>query len=177
MSTHNYSPGQDVEALQNGQWVPAHIMNPNTNGTYDIVIGRRPQFDWPEANLRGEARPFRIPSPPAISTEDLNDYSREWYEQRANEAENFSPENRIEDFVGFIRERMNMDNLDNQTEQMIRQYAEQNINVLFDDQNMPPQNGGKSRQRRSKKRSRGKKRLTKKRSGSKKRRSSKTRRY
>ncbi len=175
MSTHNYSPGQDVEALQNGQWVPAHIINPNTNGTYDIVIGSRPQFDWPEANLRGEARPFTIPGPPAITTEDLNDYSREWYEQRADEAENFSPENRIEDFVGFIRERMNIDNLDAQTEQMIRQYAEQNINVLFDDQNMPPQTGGKSRQRRSKKRSGGKKRSTKKRSGSKKRRSSKRR--
>ena len=177
MSTHNDSPGQDVEALQNGQWVPAHIMNPNTNGTYDIVIGRRPQFDWPEANLRGEARPFRIPATarPAVSTEDLNNYSREWYEQRADEAENFSPENRIEDFVGFIRERMNIDNLDAQTDQMIRQYAEQNINVLFDDQNMPPQTGGKSRQRRSKKRSGGKKRSIKKRRGGKKRRSSKRR--
>jgi hypothetical protein len=176
MSTHNYSPGQDVEALQNGQWVPAHIMNPNTNGTYDIVIGRRPQFDWPEANLRGEARPFTIPATvrPAISTEDLNNYAREWYEQRVNEAENFSPENRIEDFVGFIRERMNMDNLDAQTEQMIRQYAEQNINILFDDENMPPQTGGRKR-RRSKKRSGGKKRSTKKRSGGKKRRSSKRR--
>jgi len=174
MSTHNYSPGQDVEALQNGQWVPAHIMNPNTNGTYDIVIGRRPQFDWPEANLRGEARPFTIPSPPAITTEDLNDYSREWYEQRADEAENFSPLNRIEDFINYIRERMNMDNFDAQTEQMIRQYAEQNINILFDDENMPPQTGGRKR-RRSKKRSGGKKRSTKKRSGGKKRRSSKRR--
>jgi hypothetical protein len=174
MSTHNYSPGQDVEALQNGQWVPAHIMNPNTNGTYDIVIGRRPQFDWPEANLRGEARPFTIPSPPAISTEDLNDYSREWYEQRADEAENFSPLNRIEDFMNYVRERMNMDNLDAQTEQMIRQYAEQNINVLFADENMPTQRGGRKR-RASKKRSGGKKRSTKKRSGSKKRRSSKRR--
>ena len=174
MSTHNYSPGQDVEALQNGQWVPAHIMNPNTNGTYDIVIGRRPQFDWPEANLRGEARPFTIPGPPAITTEDLNDYSREWYEQRADEAENFSPLNRIEDFMNYVRERMNMDNLDAQTEQMIRQYAEQNINVLFADENMPTQRGGRKR-RASKKRSGGKKRSTKKRSGSKKRRSSKRR--
>lgn len=175
MSTHNYSPGQDVEALQNGQWVPAHIMNPNTNGTYDIVIGRRPQFDWPEANLRGEARPFTIPSPPAITTEDLNDYSREWYEQRADEAENFSPLNRIEDFMNYVRERMNMDNLDAQTEQMIRQYAEENINILFDDLNIPPQTGGRKRQMRSKKRSGGKKRSTKKRSGGKKRRSSKRR--
>jgi hypothetical protein len=149
-------------------------MNPNTDGTYDIVIGRRPQFDWPEANLRGEARPFTIPSPPAITTEDLNDYSREWYEQRADEAQNFSPLNRIEDFINYIRERMNMDNFDAQTEQMIRQYEEQNINVLFDDENMPPQTGGKKR-RRSKKRSGGKKRSTKKRSGGKKRRSSKRR--
>lgn len=158
MSTHNYSPGQDVEALQNGSWVPAHIMNPNTDGTYDIVIGRTPQFNWPEANLRGEARPFTIPNQPAISTEDLNNYSREWYQANGEAAENFSPENRIEDFVGFIRERMNMDNLDAQTEQMIRQYAEQNINVLF---------GGRKRSN-SKKRGNSKKRKTNKRRNSKK---------
>ena len=175
MSTHNYSPGQDVEALQNGQWVPAHIMNPNTDGTYDIVIGRTSQFDWPEANLRGEARPFTIPNQPAVSTEDLNDYAGDWFQQRGDEAENFSPANRIEDFINYIRERMNMDNLDAQTEQMIRQYAEQNINVLFDDENMPTQRGGRKRQMRSKKRSGGKKRSTKKRSGGKKRRSSKRR--
>jgi len=179
MSTHNYSPGQDVEALQNGQWVPAHIMNPNTNGTYDIVIGRRPQFDWPEANLRGEARPFTIPVTvrPAISTEDLNNYAREWYEQRANEAENFSPENRIEDFVGFIRERMNMDNLDAQTEQMIRQYAEQNINILFDE-DMPTQRGGRKRSGSRQRRRKTNKRKTNKRRNSKKmNKRRKTRRY
>ena len=152
MSTHNYSPGQDVEALQNGQWVPAHIMNPNTNGTYDIVIGRTPQFDWSEANLRGEARPFTIANQQAISTNDLNEYAGEWVQQRADEAENFSPANRIEDFINYIRDRLNMDNLDVQTEQMIRQYAEQNINTLFDDENMPPQTGGRKRQRSSKKR-------------------------
>jgi hypothetical protein len=152
MSTHNYSPGQDVEALQNGQWVPAHIMNPNTNGTYDIVIGRRPQFDWPEANLRGEARPFTIPNQPAISTNDLNEYSQEWYQENGEAAENFSPANRIEDFINYVRDRLNMDNLDVQTEQMIRQYAEQNISTLFDDENMPPQTGGRKRQRYSKKR-------------------------
>jgi hypothetical protein len=176
MSTHNYSPGQDVEALQNGQWVPAHIMNPNTNGTYDIVIGRRPQFDWPEANLRGEARPFTIPSPPAISTEDLNDYSREWYEQRADEAENFSPLNRIEDFMNYVRERMNMDNIDAQTEQMIRQYAEQNINILFDDENMPTQRGGKKRRGSRQRRRKTNKRRNSKKRGGKKRRYTKRRR-
>ena len=57
MSTHNYSPGQNVEALRNGQWVPAHIMNPNPDGTYYIIInGTIPEYEWPEANLRGEAR-------------------------------------------------------------------------------------------------------------------------
>ena len=172
MNTHNYSPGQDVEALQNGQWVPAHIMNPNTNGTYDIVIGRTPQFDWPEANLRGESRPFTIPNQPALSTDNLNQYLQQWYEQRAEQAENFSPENRIEDFVGFIRERMNMDNLDAQTEQMIRQYAEQNINVLFEENDEDTQRGGK-RQRRSKKRRNSKKRKTNKRRNSKRRKSRK----
>ena len=177
MSTHNYSPGQDVEALQNGQWVPAHIMNPNTNGTYDIVIGRRPQFDWPEANLRGEARPFTIPGPPAITTEDLNDYSREWYEQRADEAENFSPLNRIEDFMNYVRERMNMDNLDAQTEQMIRQYAVQNINILFDDENMPTQRGGRKRQMRSKNRKTNKRKTNKRRNSKKMNKRRKTRRY
>jgi hypothetical protein len=124
--------------------------------------------------------PFIIPPRTlAISTEDLNNYSREWFEQRANEAENFSPENRIEDFINHVRERMNINNLDAQTEQMIREYAEQNINILFDgvfppegegmrNENMPPQTGGRKR-RRSRKRS------TKKRSSSKKRRSSKRR--
>ena len=172
MNTHNYSPGQDVEALQNGQWVPAHIMNPNTNGTYDIVIGRTPQFNWSEANLRGEARPFTIPNQQALSTDNLNQYLQQWYEQRAEQAENFSPENRIEDFVGFIRERMNMDNLDAQTEQMIRQYAEQNINVLFEENGEDTQRGGR-RQRRSKKRRNSKKRKTNKRRNSKRRKSRK----
>jgi hypothetical protein len=57
---------------------------------------------------------------------------------------------------------MNMDNLDAQTEQMIRQYAEQNINVLFDDENMPTQRGGRKRQMRSKKRKTNKRRNSKK---------------
>ena len=172
MSTHNYSPGQDVEALQNGRWVPAHIMNPNADGTYDIIIGNTPQFNWSEANLRGEARPFRMPNQPALSTDNLNQYLQQWYEQRAEQAENYSPENRIEDFVGFIRERMNMDNLDAQTEQMIRQYAEQNINVLFEENGEDTQRGGR-RQRRSKKRRNSKKRKTNKRRNSKRRKSRK----
>ncbi len=154
MSTYNYRPGQNVEALQNGQWVPAHIMNPSDAGTYDILIRDRPQFGWPEANLRGEARPWtrEEPRPPAISTNDLNEYSQEWYQENGEAAENFSPENRIEDFINYVRDRLNMDNLDVQTEQMIRQYAEQNINILFDDEDMPTQRGGRKRQRSSKKR-------------------------
>ena len=178
MSTYNYTPGQDIEALQNGQWVPAHIISPNADGTYDILIGRRPQFGWPEANIRGEARPWTLEEPrqPAVSTEDLNNYARDWYGQRADEAERMSPENRIEDFVGFIRETMNMDNIDAQTEQMIRQYAEQNINELFDDENMPTQRGGKKRSGSRQRRRKTNKRRNSKKRGGKKRRYTKRRR-
>jgi hypothetical protein len=111
---------------------------------------------------------------PAVSTEDLNNYSREWYEQRADAAETMSPENRINDFINYVGERL--DNLDAATEQMVRQYAEQNINILFDDEDMPTQRGGRkrrgSRQRRIKT---NKKRNSKKRGG-KKRRHTKRRR-
>jgi hypothetical protein len=72
---------------------------------------------------------------------------------------------------------MNMDNLDAQTEQMIRQYAEENINILFDDLNMPTQRGGKSRQRRSKKRKTNKRKTNKRRNSKKMNKRRKTRRY
>ncbi len=177
MSTHNYSPGQNVEALRNGQWVPAHIMNPNPDGTYYIIInGRIPEYEWPEANLRGEARPYTMPAiaRPSVSIEDLNNYSREWYEQRADAAETMSPENRIEDFVGFIRERL--DNLDAATEQMVRQYAQENINILFDDEDMPTQRGGKKRSGSRQRRRKTNKRRNSKKRGGKKRRHTKRRR-
>ncbi len=170
MSTHNYSPGQNVEALRNGQWVPAHIMNPNPDGTYYIIInGRIPEYEWPEANLRGEARPYTMPAiaRPSVSIEDLNNYSREWYEQRADAAETMSPENRIEDFINYVRERL--DNLDAATEQMVRQYAEQNINILFDDEDMPTQRGGRKRRGSRKLKKTNKRRNSKKRGGKKRR--------
>jgi hypothetical protein len=178
MNTYNYSPGQNVEALRNGQWVPAHIMNPNPDGTYYIIInGTIPEYEWPEANLRGEARPYTIPATarPSVETGDLNNYLRDWYEQKADAAETMSPENRIEDFVGFIRERMNMDNLDAATEQMVRQYAQENINILFDDEDMPTQRGGKKRRGSRKLKKTNKRRNSKKRGG-KKRRHTKRRR-
>jgi len=176
MSTHNYSPGQNVEALQNGQWVPAHIMNPNPDGTYYIIInGRIPEYEWPEANLRGEARPYTMPAiaRPAVSTEDLNNYLRDWYEQRADAAETMSQENRINDFINYVGERL--DNLDAATEQMVRQYAEQNINILFDDEDMPTQRGGRKRRGSRKLKKTNKRRNSKKRGG-KKRRHTKRRR-
>ena len=179
MNTYNYSPGQNVEALRNGQWVPAHIMNPNPDGTYYIIInGRIPEYDWPEANLRGEARPYTMPATarPSVEIGDLNNYLRDWYEQKADEAERMSSANRIEDFVGFIRERMNMDNLDAQTEQMIRQYAEQNINILFDDEDMPTQRGGRKRSGSRQRRRKTHKKRNSKKCGGKKRRHTKRRR-
>jgi len=170
MSTHNYSPGQNVEALRNGQWVPAHIMNPNPDGTYYIIInGRMPEYEWPEANLRGEARPYTMPATarPAVSTEDLNNYLREWYEQRADAAETMSQENRINDFINYVGERL--DNLDAATEQMVRQYAQENINILFDDEDMPTQRGGRKRRGSRKLKKTNKRRNSKKRGGKKRR--------
>jgi hypothetical protein len=145
-------------------------MNPNPDGTYYIIInGRIPEYEWPEANLRGEARPYTMPAiaRPAVFTEDLNNYSREWYEQRGLEAEHYAPENRIEDFINYVRERL--DNLDAATEQMVRQYAEQNINILFDDEDMPTQRGGKKRKTNKRRRKTNKRRNSKKRGGKKRR--------
>ena len=43
-----------------------------------------------------------------MSQELLNDYLKEWYEERGDEElGKLSPEARIEDFVGFVRGRMN----------------------------------------------------------------------
>ena len=71
---------------------------------------------------------------------------------------------------------MNMDNLDAQTEQMIRQYAEENINILFDDLNIPPQTGGRKRSA-SKKRKTNKRKTNKRRNSKKMNKRRKTRRY
>jgi hypothetical protein len=151
-------------------------MNPNPDGTYYIIInGRIPEYEWPEANLRGEARPYTMPAiaRPSVSTEDLNNYSRDWYEQRADAAETMSQENRINDFINYVGERL--DNLDAATEQMVRQYAQENINILFDDEDMPTQRGGRKRRGSRKLKKTNKRRNSKKRGG-KKRRHTKRRR-
>jgi hypothetical protein len=74
-----------------------------------------------------------------IPTEMLNDYSQQWFQERSEAAESMSPENRIEDFVNFVRRKVNNVARFKQAERSVRRYADQNINVLF---------GG--RQRRSK---------------------------
>jgi hypothetical protein len=99
----------------------------------------------------------------------LNDFSKEWYEERGGDEAlgSLSPEARIEDFVEFVRMRMNDAARFAKAEASIRRYANKEINVLF---------GGR---RRNKKRSVRKNRKTikkrknktiKKQSGSKKRR-------
>ena len=134
----DYHPGQDVEARQNNNWVSAHIINPNTDGTYDIVIGRQPHFGWPANNLRRNPNdtrqrgPFNIPQPSFINTQSLNNYGAEWMAERGDAADNFSPENRINDFIDFVRERAANRIITPAEEQMIRDYAEQNINAVFD---------------------------------------------
>jgi succinylglutamate desuccinylase len=42
-----------------------------------------------------------------------------------------SPENRIEDFVRFVRSKVNNVARFRQAERSVRRYADQNINVLF----------------------------------------------
>ena len=66
-----------------------------------------------------------------IPTELLNEYSQQWFQERSEAAESMSPENRIEDFVSFIREKINNPSKFSKGEASIRRYADQNINVLF----------------------------------------------
>ncbi len=103
----------------------------------------------------------------------LNEYSKEWYTERGDEVlEKLAPEARIEDFVGFVRMRMNDAARFAKAEASIRRYANKEINILF---------GGKrrniSRKRQAKRvRKTVKRRETnKKRSGGKKQKGSKKR--
>jgi hypothetical protein len=76
-----------------------------------------------------------------IPQELLNDYLKEWYETGGEDhLGNLSPQDRIEDFVRFVRGRMNDAARFAKTEGSVRKYAETQINVLF---------GGRRRQRRS----------------------------
>ena len=69
----------------------------------------------------------------------LNEYSRDWYTERGDEAlGSLSPEARIEDFVGFVKGRINDAVRFSKAETSIRRYANKEINTLF---------GGKRRQR------------------------------
>jgi hypothetical protein len=73
----------------------------------------------------------------------LNDFSKEWYEERGGDEAlgSLSPEARIEDFVSFVRGRMNDDARFAKAEASIRRYANKEINILF---------GGKRRSSRNK---------------------------
>ena len=61
-----------------------------------------------------------------------------------------SPENRIEDFVSFVREKINNPSKFSKGEASIRRYADQNINVLFGGRQR--RSNGKSRKRSSRQR-------------------------
>jgi hypothetical protein len=62
----------------------------------------------------------------------LNDFSKEWYEERGGEElAKLSPEARIEDFVGFVKGRMNDEARFSKAEASIRRYANKEINILF----------------------------------------------
>ena len=79
-----------------------------------------------------------------VPQELLNDFSREWYTERGDEElGKLTPEARIEDFIGFVKGRMNDDARFSKAEASIRRYANKEINVLF---------GGKRRSKTIKKR-------------------------
>jgi hypothetical protein len=82
-----------------------------------------------------------------IPTELLNEYSQQWFQERSEAAESMSPENRIEDFVNFVREKINNPSKFSKGEASIRRYADQNINVLFGGRRR--RSNGKSKRRSS----------------------------
>jgi hypothetical protein len=62
----------------------------------------------------------------------LNEYLKEWYTERGDEElGKLSEEARIEDFVGFVRMRMNDAARFAKAEASIRRYANKEINILF----------------------------------------------
>jgi hypothetical protein len=66
-----------------------------------------------------------------MPTEMLNDYAQQWFQERGEAAGNFSEENRIDDFVSFVRSKVNNVARFRQAERSVRRYAATNINVLF----------------------------------------------
>jgi hypothetical protein len=110
-----------------------------------------------------------------LPQELLNDFSSEWYKERGgfDVLEKLTPEARIEDFVEFVRRRMNDAVRFYKAEASIRRYANKFINTAF---------GGRRSSRKlrktNKKRSNSKNRKTNKRRNSKKmNKRRKTRRY
>lgn len=107
----------------------------------------------------------------------LNDYLKDWYENGGHERlGNLSEEDRIEDFVEFVRITMNNPARFAKAEGSIRRYANKEINVLFGGR-LSSRKLRKTVKRRQNSRSRNKKtvkkrknKIIKKQSGSKKRR-------
>jgi hypothetical protein len=94
-----------------------------------------------------------------IPTEMLNEYLKEWFQERSEVAENMTERQRIDNFVGFVREKINNLAKFTKAEASIRRYAEQNLNVLF---------GGKRSSRKLRKTVKRRKNKTMKKRGNKK---------
>jgi hypothetical protein len=83
-----------------------------------------------------------------IPQELLNDFSKEWYAERGDEElSKLSEEARIEDFVSFVRGRMNDATRFAKAEASIRRYANKEINILFGGKRSRRQRLRNSRQR------------------------------
>jgi hypothetical protein len=107
----------------------------------------------------------------------LNDYLKEWYTERGDEElGKLSEEARIEDFVSFVRGRMNDATRFAKAEASIRRYANKEINILFGGKRLSgrqKRNNTKKRQAKRVRKTVKRRKTVKKRSGGKKQRGSK----
>jgi hypothetical protein len=115
-----------------------------------------------------------------IPQELLNTFASEWNSERGYDAlSELTPEQRIEDFVGFIRTRMNDPVRFSKAEASIRRYANKEINTAFGGRRRRSQRRSSRKLRKTSKKRQAKRvrKTVKKRNNSRNKRSVKTRRY
>ncbi len=66
-----------------------------------------------------------------LSKNELNDYFKDWHSEYSEEAANWTKIKRIENFINFVRIKLNNSIRFADSETLIRDYAITNINVLF----------------------------------------------
>jgi hypothetical protein len=112
---------------------------------------------------------FRIDPQGTITTQQLNEYGADWVNENYDEIENSTPQQRINHFTNYVITMLNNNevNITDLTRQRIREYAQEHINILFDDEDNNQQRivaqGKKRKTKRSRKTKKHKKRASMKR--------------